>query len=144
MKLVAALLSCVLLFASCKKEDPVDPIPVIEYQSITSTDVVQFDNLLRVTLGYTDHDGDLGETDPDNLSLRIKDDRLENSDWYHIPPLTPCDGEFDISGTFEVELTPLFLLGTGSQEATQFTIQIRDRSGNWSNPVQTPEVVIHE
>lgn len=139
------LIACsAVLLAGCKKEDEVDPIPVLEYQSISETDVVQFENLLVVTLGYTDHDGDLGQGDPDNLSLRIKDDRLENPDWYHIPPLTPCAGEFDISGTFQVELSPLFLLGSGTQESTQFTIQIRDQAGNWSNPVQTPEVVIHE
>ncbi len=144
MRTLWALIACGLLLLGCRKSDEVDPIPVLTFESISEADVVQFENLVTLTLGYTDQDGDLGEEDPDALSLRIKDDRLEDYDWYHIPPLTPCLDDLNISGTFEVELPPLFLLGSGSSEATRFTVQIRDRAGNWSNPVQSPEVVIHE
>lgn len=144
MRTAALLTFCTLLLLGCRKEEEVTAIPVLTFESISETDVVQFENLITLTLGYSDEDGDLGEVDPDNLSLRIKDDRLEDYDWYHIPPLTPCLDDLNISGTFDVELPPLFLLGSGSSESTRFTVQIRDRAGNWSNPVQTPEVLIHE
>ena len=144
MKNLWIYLCCCTALFGCRKADEVDPIPVLTFEAISSTDVVQFENLIVLTLGYTDQDGDLGQADPDEHTLRIKDDRLEEYDWYHIPPLTPNLEQLNISGTFEVELTPLFLLGSGSSESTRFTVQIQDRAGHWSNPVLTPEVTIHE
>lgn len=134
-----------VVLAGCRKqEEEVDPIPVIELVSVSETEVVQFENQVNIVLSYADADGDLGQVDPDALSLRVKDDRLLEYDWYHIPPLTPDNQELDISGTFTVSLPPLFLLGNGTQEITAFTLQVRDRAGHWSNPVATPEITINE
>lgn len=144
MSRVLLFIATLFVLVSCRKKDEVDPVPVLTFESISETEVTQFENTLTVVLGYTDADGDLGQSNPDDLSLRVRDDRLEDYDWYHIPPLTPNQEALNISGTFEVELPPLFLLGSGNQETTRFTLQIRDRAGHWSNPVQTPEVVIHE
>ncbi|MBL7943688.1 MAG: hypothetical protein JNM00_13025 [Flavobacteriales bacterium] len=127
---------------SCKKEDEQPVAPVIEYLSLSSTQVVQFEETLQITFSYEDEQGDLGEPDPDTYSLSVKDARLENADWYHLPPMTPELQPLHIKGTFTVEIPPLFLLGNGQQETTTFKLQITDRAGNKSNEIITPEVLI--
>jgi hypothetical protein len=137
----AAVIMCM---TSCKKEDEKPVEPVIEFKSISATEVTQFTNEIQITFSYEDMQGDLGQADPDAYSLRVKDDRLEDFDWYHIPPMTPDMQELHIKGDYVVTLTPLFLLGSGGNETTRFTLQLRDRAGNWSNQIVTPVVTISQ
>ena len=133
-----------LLF-SCQKEEEDLSIPEIAFVSISSTQVVEFDNAVSIVISYSDSQGDLGEIDPDNHSLKVKDSRLDNPDWFHIPPITPDQQNLITHGEFSIELPPLFILGNGNQENVTFSIQLRDRNGNWSNTIETPEVIItHE
>ncbi|MFK7755928.1 MAG: hypothetical protein AB8B53_03230 [Flavobacteriales bacterium] len=132
-----------LVFSQCKKEEP-SPFPEIEFVSISATEVEEFSNQVEVVIGYYDVNGDLGTLDADDLTLKVKDARLEGEDFYHVPPLTPELQELEIEGTFNLQLNPLFLLGNGSMESTDFTIQLRDRAGNWSNQITTPLVIIRD
>jgi len=130
---------------SCKKEEGKFPsTPEISFISISTTNVENFDNKIVLTFSYIDKEGDIGETDPDNHTLRIKDARLTEFDWYHIPPITPGLQSLQVSGTLSVELNPLFLLGNSLQESTNFIIQLKDRAGNWSNQINSPEVIISD
>jgi len=142
MKKIIFLLSSIVIFSSCKKEEENPVAPVLEFKGISSTSVVQFDNSIVVTFGYEDYQGDLGHQDPDVVSLRVKDARLEDADMYHIPPMTPDQQELHIKGSYSVTLNQVFLLGNGASETTKFTVQIQDRAGNWSNEVVTPVVTI--
>ncbi|MDG1262771.1 MAG: hypothetical protein P8H59_02215 [Flavobacteriales bacterium] len=142
MRKLLIYLSCFLFLAACKKEEEINEVPEITFDSISSTTVVEFDNNISITVAYSDENGDIGYQDPDTYSLRVKDSRLAEYDWYHIPPLTPEMEELNIEGTFTVELNSLFLLGNSTQETTTFTIQLKDRSGNWSNQIVTPVVMI--
>lgn len=140
-------IAAILLFAlpgGCRKEEAPDPIPVIEFIAISDEVVESFSNAVRITVRYRDGDGDLGSPDPDDNTLRVRDARLPGDDWYHLPPLTPDLQPLNIEGTFEVELNPLFILGNGLEEVTSFTLQVRDRAGNWSNQISTPQVRIVE
>jgi hypothetical protein len=47
-----------------------------------------------------------------------------------------------IKGNYVVTLDPLFLMGSGTQESTSFTIQLQDNAGNWSNTITTPVVLV--
>jgi len=131
-----------LFVAACKKEEEINEVPEITFDSISSTTVVEFDNNISITVAYSDENGDIGYQDPDTYSLRVKDSRLAEYDRYHIPPLTPEMEELKIEGTFTVELKSLFLLENSTQETTTFTLQLKDRSGNWSNQIVTPVVMI--
>lgn len=142
MKKLLIYLSCSLLLFACKKEETVNEVPEITFVSISETTVLNFENNVQITIEYKDENGDIGYQDPDTYSLRVKDSRLEEVDWYHIPPLTPDLQELNISGRFTVELNSLFLLGNASQETTTFTLQLKDRSGNWSNQISSPAVMI--
>lgn len=130
---------------ACKKEEAeTSTAPSIELISISASEVEEFQNAVTITFKYEDPEGDIGETDPDAYSLRVKDARLEDFDWYHVPPLTPEQQALHVRGTLSVQLNPLFLLGNGSSETTHFTLQLQDRDGNWSNQIQSPEVSIIE
>jgi hypothetical protein len=143
-QLLKTLLLGLLLTAvwSCNKEEELNPVPSIEFVSISTTNVESFNNQIVVNIAYKDEDGDLGQQDPDEYSLRIKDARLNDFDWYHIPPLTPNNEALNIEGEFSIELNALFLLGNGSQESTTLSFQLIDRAGNWSNTIQSPQILI--
>ncbi|MDZ4821964.1 MAG: hypothetical protein SH856_00720 [Flavobacteriales bacterium] len=130
---------CIL---ACKKKEEDPAAPVIEFKSISANEVEQFNNTVSITFSYEDFQGDLGEQDPDDYSLSVKDSRLENADWFHVPPMTPDMQELHIKGEYSLELPALFLLGNGSQEAAKFTLQLTDRAGNKSNTIVSPEVLV--
>lgn len=142
MKKLTPFIIAVALFSSCKKEDDEPLSPVIEFVSISTDSVAAFSNSVEIVFSYEDLQGDLGEEDADDYSLRVKDDRLGDYDYYHVPPMTPDLMPLHIKGEYKVILDPLFLMGNGASETTKFTLQIRDRNGNWSNSVVTPNVVI--
>jgi hypothetical protein len=141
-RIVLLAIFLLLLAVGCKKEETVDPSPEITFVSMSASQVVEFDNQVEITFSYKDADGDLGEPDPDIKTLRVKDARLAEADFYHIPPITPELQALQVEGTFTVHLNPLFLLGNGSQESTSFNLQLEDRAGNLSNTITTPEVLI--
>lgn len=130
------------LMASCKKDEPDPTSPIITFLSLSADSVEQFNNAVVIRFSYEDFQGDIGQPDADDYSLRIKDARVSAFDWYHIPPMTPDLKELHIKGTYELTLDPLFLLSTGQIENTNFTFQIKDRSGNWSNEIETSFIAI--
>jgi hypothetical protein len=131
-----------LSFAGCAPEDPNPVAPTLTWIAINATEFQSASESVVVTLGYQDHQGDIGWEDPDRHALDIQDERLDAPDTYHIPPLTPDGIALDIAGTFEVTIPPLFLLGNGGDEQTRFTFRITDRAGHASNTVQSPVILI--
>ena len=116
--------------------------PRISLDSISSDTLKQFEDRLVLYIQYQDGDGNLGTSDPDRNSIFVQDSRLQNPDAYYLPPLAPENATISIEGNFELELSPIFLLGNSDQETCIFSITVVDRAGNTSNEIQTPEVVI--
>ena len=133
------------IFLSCKETTLMtgNPIPRISLIKIEPTTVKQFVDSLKITIAYEDGDGDLGFVNADITSLEVQDDRLAKPDYYYVPPLAPVDSKVRIKGELVMKLRNVFLLGTGNVETTSFTIKIKDRAGNVSNPVITPEITIN-
>lgn len=126
---------------------PVEPQreePILDVESLTPTDLQEFSERLTMVLFYRDEQGDLGDFDPDEQSLWIKDSRLPEADTYHVQPITSPDGEVPIEGTLIVDLGRVFLLGNGTQETFFYTIKIKDREGNWSEEIQSPSVIVRK
>lgn len=143
--LYLALVILIISAQGCKKDDPlVSDIPEIAFESLSDNSVVQFENSISINFSFIDGNGDIGHADPDEYALRVKDSRLSDFDWYHIPPVTPSNEELSIEGSLTVELSSLFLLGNGGEESANFTVQLRDRAGNWSNQIITPLVLIND
>lgn len=141
MRTLIATLFIVLL-AACKKEEVMPSAPEIALLSVSTESVVQFEDRVKVRFSYKDGDGDLGQADPDDYTLWVKDARLEGTDGYHIPPLAPENAEVPIQGELEVELNALFLLGNSGQEETRYTMYVVDRAGNRSNEFTTGTITI--
>ncbi|HHZ65104.1 MAG TPA: hypothetical protein EYN51_06360 [Flavobacteriales bacterium] len=142
-KSFSILLLVMIACLSCKKEEP-SKSPVIELVEITPLSLVQYNEPVYITIGYTDLDGDIGYESPDEYALQIKDNRLTDPDWYHVPPLSPVGSNVAIDGNLTITINSLFLLGNGSQELTSFTIKIKDRADNWSEEITTPQVTIRD
>ena len=137
------LIFSLLLIAACKTTDQNEPMPpVISLKSLSKDTLVQFADSLNITIRYSDVNGDLGSSDPDNNTLYIKDSRLDSADYYHVKPLSPPNSNIKIQGELTVKVRNMFLLGNGGNESAYFTIKLRDQSGQWSNEVITTPVVI--
>jgi hypothetical protein len=142
MRNVFTLVVIAVLLAGCKKEEVMPSAPEIAFVSMSTQNVQEFEERVTVRFSYKDGDGDLGQSDPDNYTLWVKDARLEGTDGYHIPPLAPEDAEVPIQGELEVELNALFLLGNSGQEETSYTMYVVDRAGNRSNEFTTGTITI--
>ncbi|MBL7811896.1 MAG: hypothetical protein JNL57_06695 [Bacteroidetes bacterium] len=121
-----------------------NPVPALQLQNLTPTNLQQFKDSVTVTLMYEDGDGDLGFENADINSLEVQDDRLSKPDYYYVAPLAPLTAKIHIKGTLALKLRNLFLLGTGNAETTVLRLRIKDRAGNWSNTVTTPEITIRK
>jgi hypothetical protein len=132
----------IALLMGCKPDEPAPEAPAIEILDVSPVIVGAFEHPIEVILFYQDAQGDLGHADPDSATLRVRDSRLNQDDWYHVPPLTPNQMELSIEGEFLVQIPPLFLLGNGDQETTTFSFQLYDRAGNASNIVTSETILI--
>lgn len=142
MKKLIPLFLVPFVLTGCKKKEDENFPPTIEIVSVSESTVTQFDNQVLLVLKYTDPDGDLGYGDADSLSLTIKDSRLQDPDWYFIPPLSPNGTQLSIEGNLEVQLHPFFLLGNGTSETIELTVQLQDKQGNWSNAAISPSITV--
>lgn len=141
------LFICVLSLFNCKKKAKavVDPVPTIELISINPSNVTEFKDSISITIKYKDANGDLGDENPDDLSLEIKDSRLSKADYYHVKPLAPNTGkDIPIEGELRIKLNSMFLLGTGTKESATLNIKFKDRAGNWSNEVVSSPITINK
>lgn len=143
-KHILLLILVLMTLFSCKDEINYkgNPKPRIKFISLSSQQVREFIDSLTVRIKYEDGDGDLGSFDADTLDIAVRDGRLTNSDFYHLPPLAAKNANVMIEGEFDLKLKNLFLLGSGKSETTILEIKIRDRAKNWSNTITTPSIKI--
>lgn len=129
---------------SCSKQDelPFSKIPKIKLLEISHDTIVEYQDVLTLSIQYQDGDGDLGFEDPDQYAVFVRDSRLENFDGFYLGPITPPNVEVPIQGKLDVEFPSLFLFGNRETETTRFFIKFIDRAGNESNLVETPSIVI--
>lgn len=131
------------LLVACKKEEG-STTPSIALIGVSKTDIIEFKDSLFITIEYEDLDGNIGTQDPDAKSLFVQDERYENPEAYHIPPITPLDKVLKVKGTIRVYIPTLIRRSSGPFEKTILSIRLKDRDGNWSNTVDTPLLTIFE
>ena len=94
----------------CNKEEEdldfsislVDTFPLI---------ISEFQENIVVKIKYQHSEGYIGFSNPDVLSLEIKDSRLVNSDYFHLIPLNPPSQSLSVKGEIEIEIDSPFILG---------------------------------
>ena len=132
-----------LLFSSCKKgeEETIFRINLIDTFPV---EIIEFQENIYVRLSYQHPEGYIGFSDPDYLSLEVKDSRLSQADYYHIIPVTPPDNSLSVTGELLVEIDSPFVFGNGSVELVNFTIRIQDQNLVWSNEIVTPNISVNK
>lgn len=137
-----------LLLFSCKKDDssvnpPISDIPEIALQSVSPATVHNLTDSLLFVISYIDGNGDLGDYEPDTLSLWITDERFPLTEKFHIIPLAPQGASIVISGELKVILDHIILKDQSAiSETANFTIKLKDRAGNWSNSITAGPVTV--
>ena len=134
------LFACIIILG-CKK-DNVNTAPYIEFLSITPDSVTQFTDQVTINLRFEDTQGNLGHSNPDSLTMYVKDSRLSQADYFHLPPFTP-DTSLNINGQLQINVGSPYLFGNGGVEYVKYNIKVRDYSGLWSNEIITSEISIH-
>ena len=130
---------------SCEKPEPIgpfDPSPILHQISLSQDSLIEFQDSLFLYLEYEDANGDLGYASPDQKSLWIKDSRLKEADWYHVPPLAPEGVEVHIQGRFRIDLGSPFMLSNDEQEEIVYKVKLQDRAGNWSDEISSDTLVL--
>ena len=141
MKKFLYFLICILIVSSCVKED--DPVNFsISLLNTNPTEIIEFQENIYVRLFYQHPDGFIGFSDPDYLSLEVKDSRLSQPDYYHIIPVTPPDNSLSVTGELLVEIDSPFLFGNGLIEIVNYTIRIQDQDLRWSNSITTTDITV--
>jgi hypothetical protein len=136
------ILTILVLFLSCKK-DVHESTFVISIKEISPVEIVEFKENIFVTLRYEHPDGYVGFSDPDRLSLEVKDSRLENPDYFHLIPVNPPNHSLSVQGEILIEIDSPFLFGNADTETLRFLIRIQDTKMNWSNQVMTSDIIIN-
>ena len=136
---LVVLCIAVLTAVSCKKEETTDA-PVISDLVVTPITVEEFTDTVTISFIYEDFNGDIGHDNPNTPSIFVRDSRLEDSDEYHIQPLTPDQQELNIQGSVSLRLNNLFILGNDSTESLLLKVTMVDRAGNMSNELVSDSV----
>jgi len=143
MKKIASLLLIVSLFTTCKKAE-VENSFSISLIEMSPSEIIEFEENINVRISYSHAKGFIGFSDPDYLSLEVKDSRLSNADYYHLIPLNPPQNVVSITGEIDIEVDAPFIFGNGNTEILTFTIRIQDKDKNWSNKITTDLITVNK
>jgi len=143
-KWVGLFLLSLLVLTACSKEEelPFSRVPEIKLLGVSHDTIVEYEDVLIISIQYKDGDGDLGFEDPDQYSIFVRDARLENFDGFYLGPIAPPGVEVPIQGKLDIEFPSLFLFGNRDSESTRFFIKVVDRAGNESNLLETQTILI--
>jgi hypothetical protein len=131
----------VLGFTACK-DAALSDTPVIEFVSITPSEVQEWQDSIVITISYKDGDGDLGENNANVNNLFVKDLRLNQTVAFRINQLSP-ETDITIQGNLNVVLPNTALTNpNGASETVQFEIFVNDRAGNKSNTITTTPILV--
>ena len=143
MKKIVSLLLIVSLFTTCKKAEVENEFS-ISLIEMSPSEIIEFEENINVKISYSHAKGFIGFSDPDYLSLEVKDSRLSNADYYHLIPLNPPQSEVSITGEIDIEIDAPFIFGNGNTETLTFTIRIQDKDKNWSNKITTGLITVNK
>ncbi|MCB0516428.1 MAG: hypothetical protein R2798_12110 [Chitinophagales bacterium] len=151
-KYFAYVLFCLFAISvmSCNTKEVIDveaeglsTKPVIELLDIFPAEIsLSQQDSLHFIVAYYDGDGDLGYENKDSSSLFIRDMRPQGETTsFYVPLLNPSNTSVSIRGEVHIVLKDIAKLSEETEQ-TYFQIQLKDRSGNWSNIVQSANINI--
>lgn len=143
-KLCAIVLVISISLTGCKKEKPISDIPSIKFVSMTPNPAIKYSDEIKITIKYTDGNGDLGENSPDAKNLFVTDYRTNVTYQFRINQLAPDNADIVIQGELLINLPAQgFVDDNNTSETAIYSIYVKDRAGNLSNTIETPALVIN-
>ena len=133
-----------LLLFACKKDDALSVAPTIEFQSISPLTAQEYIDDINITISYADKDGDLGENSPEIDNLFVEDSRNGIVYHYRIPQLAPNENEISIEGNFNIKINGSGITDSSTSQQVNYAIYVKDRAGNKSNTITTPNITIQQ
>lgn len=154
MKYTGYLLTAfsVAVLSSCLKVEEFPKEPTITFKELST-----YADSARLTIVFTDGDGDIGLNEGDTLSpYNIEGDHYFNlycdyyekrgGEWilapeivipfyYRVPRVTPTGQNPSLNGEMSVIMTPLYYLPGTGYDTCRFEIRLVDRNLNQSNTV---------
>ena len=146
-----------LLLSSCLKTEEFPPEPMLVFKSYD-----QAAEPARLTVSFTDGDGDIGLDQGDTLApfnpgspwyhnFFVDYYKMQNGQWelqvftlplyYRIPVITPTGQNKTLEGDIAVEISPLVLPQLPG-DTVRFGVHIADRALHESNTVFTEAIVV--
>jgi hypothetical protein len=149
--------------SSCIKQESYPVEPVIKYGSFgVLRDVNDYDSLGRLTVSYTDGDGDIGLYDSDTVepykyNFFLKFFYMKNNQLVElipidtalgfnarIPILTPAGRNKNIKGDISIDIDLYYARPVLGSDTIAFEVFIKDRALHSSNVVQSPIFIIQK
>ena len=148
MRFLCLLLSIAVLSTSCKKNANVSKIPSITFRSMEPQTVkAGSDTTVLIKFNFEDGDGDIGFGTP-NLFFRDSRDTIWSP--FLIPNIPDrFNPESGLKGIIQVEYEAAFLLLRNdslhlNNDTLHWDIYMKDKAGNVSNIITTPELYLYK
>ena len=129
---------------SCEKEQEIRDTPIIEFKSISPATVQEYSDNIKITISYSDGDGDLGENNPDIHNLFVEDNRNGIVYQFRIPHLAPDNNSIAIEGDFNITINGSGITNESSSQQVNYSLYVADRAENKSNTITTSFITIEE
>ena len=129
---------------SCEKETIVSEIPEISFVSISPSVIQEFSDDILITIFYIDHNGDLGENNPDVKNLFVNDNRNDIKYNFRIPKLAPPGNNIAIQGNFDIEINGTGITDGSTSQSVSYSVYVEDRAGNKSNVITTSNIIVQQ
>jgi len=152
------LLPMVFLAVACVNPPEFPNEPVLTFEALNKSQIYQFTNgpldSLQIHFSFTDGDGDLSQLDSDSIDVFLTDSRLGLQTPFRLPLIPPEGTGNGISGDIFINLINttgiccIFNNRLCAEDPTypvdtfSYTIQIKDRAGNFSNIIRTDQIEI--
>ncbi len=135
-----------LSIAACIEPDEFPPEPNITSLALSTSAVAQGVGF-TVSIGFTDGDGDFGNSETDSTSSKILiiDNRTDFEYVYTLPVFTESGSNPGISGDVDIFVGGLFCLPVQPQpvaDSMYLNVKLIDRSGNESTTKVAPLLLL--
>lgn len=137
----------ILLFSSCFLPEELPPEPEIKFERYTLVkDTLEpklgsISHFIKLTISFTDGDGDIGLAEGDTLPQPYYDNNLFiNNIGYRIPDITPTGQNKTLTGEIDVEI---WIIPASLYDTIVYEIYLVDRALNQSNIVMAPAIVLN-
>jgi hypothetical protein len=137
-------LAIMFTLGSCIKPPEYSDVPFISMYEVNKTAFVEYDpDSLKVVIYFEDGDGDLGGADLDSLNMFWEDSRVPGFQIASKIPFIEMQGNHKaISGYIHVTRGISQCINPVEVDTFHYSIQIRDRAGNYSNIIRTPDLYL--